>query len=54
MKKEKECAKSGSGSDGVYKSKWFANGSMMFLMDSNKADKFIESYTYTPKLHKCN
>lgn len=36
IKKEKEAVKSGSGSEEVYKSKWFAYQSMEFLKDRNK------------------
>lgn len=36
LKKEKNSVKSGSGSDSVYKSKWFAYGSLQFLTDRNK------------------
>lgn len=36
LKKEKQSVKSGSGTDSVYTSKWFAYGSLRFLTDRNK------------------
>lgn len=36
LKREANSTKSGSGSDNVYKSKWFAFDSMQFLRDRNK------------------
>lgn len=36
MKKEKDSVKSGGGTEEVYKSKWFAYESLLFLKDRNR------------------
>jgi len=43
IKKEKDSVKSGGGTEEVYKSKWFAYESMLFLKDRNRPKEMTDT-----------
>lgn len=45
LKKERESIKSGSGSNDVYKSKWFCYNSLSFLKDKNRPKRMTDTHT---------